>query len=438
MMILPRSSLSQSSLLLLLFLSLYWSSPSESMSILPASSSSSSKNAVAATTRIMTGNERLLTLGAPALRQLVLEAAAREEQESGNVDLMGIFWLEHINLVVGSSAMAAYFYQDFLGLTRDPTARFHVNLGRQQFHLDEGISPQVICGSIGLVVPSLHSLRNRLDEATVRLRETQFRVIADHTTEKNDEQQQSFMTISCPFGNIMHIYDLEDGGGAGEDAPRRPAASGGDGVDDAPAPRPKMVQWHARGGPYSHATRMGIHGGQPGIRYIEIASPAGTADKIGHFYKQMLGCQVHHLQARGAGVADEDDHRQEQQQHSVVAVNAGPGVHLIFSEVGSSNDDSSYHQQRLDQMKGMHICIYAAPVFRELYQRLAAQSLVWTNPRFTHLDRCDTVDEALAARTLRFKNIVDLESGKVLLELEHETRSTRHGQYLKVLSYEPK
>jgi hypothetical protein len=250
------------------------------------------------------------------------------------------------------------------------------------------------------------------------------------------------MTISCPFGNIMHIYDLEDGGGAGEDAPRRPAASGGDGVDDAPAPRPKMVQWHARGGPYSHATRMGIHGGQPGIRYIEIASPAGTADKIGHFYKQMLGCQVHHLQARGAGVADEDDHRQEQQQHSVVAVNAGPGVHLIFSEVGSSNDDdddtTTYHQQRLDQMKGMHICIYAAPVFRELYQRLAAQSLVWTNPRFTHLDRCDTVDEALAARTLRFKNIVDLESGKVLLELEHETRSTRHGQYLKVLSYEPK
>jgi catechol 2,3-dioxygenase-like lactoylglutathione lyase family enzyme len=437
MMILPRSSLSQSSVVLLLFLSLYWTSPSESMSI---SASSSSNHAVPAT-RIMTGNERLLTLGAPALRQLVLEAAAREEEEAENVDLMGIFWLEHINLVVGSSAMAAYFYQDFLGLTRDPTARFHVNLGRQQFHLDEGISPQVICGSIGLVVPSLRSLRNRLDEATVRLRETQFRVIADHTTEKNDEQQPQFMTISCPFGNIMHIYDLEDGSGSG-DAPRRPAASGGDGLDNAQPPCPKMVQLHARGGPYSHATRMGIHGGQPGIRYIEIASPAGTADKIGHFYKQMLGCQVHHLQARGAGVADEDDHRQEQQQHSVVAVNAGPGVHLIFSEVGSSNDDdddtTTYHQQRLDQMKGMHICIYAAPVFRELYQRLAAQSLVWTNPRFTHLDRCDTVDEALAARTLRFKNIVDLESGKVLLELEHETRSTRHGQYLKVLSYEPK
>jgi hypothetical protein len=159
----------------------------------------------------------------------------------------------------------------------------------------------------------------------------------------------------------------------------------------------------------------------------------------------MLGCTVHHLQSggdsndSGAGGAadDDDDHRQEQQQHSVVAVSAGSGVHLIFSEVGSSNDDSSYHQQRLDQMKGMHICIYAAPVFRELYQRLAARSLVWTNPRFTHLDRCDTVDEALAARTLRFKNIIDLESGEVLWELEHETRSTRHGQYLKVLLYEP-
>ena len=44
----------------------------------------------------------------------------------------------------------------------------------------------------------------------------------------------------------------------------------------------------------------------------------------------------------------------------------------------------------------------------------------------------------MASRTLRFKDVVDLATGTKLLELEHETRPARHGQFLKVPHYEPK
>ena len=109
----------------------------------------------------------------------------------------------------------------------------------------------------------------------------------------------------------------------------------------------------------------------------------------------------------------------------------GPGVHLVYVESTDLTDSD------LQKMKGVHICVYAAD-FEGLYHRLKDRNLIWTNPRFTHLDSCDTWEEAVASRTLRFKDIIDLETGEKLIELEHETRPLRHGQYLKVPKYEPK
>jgi hypothetical protein len=88
------------------------------------------------------------------------------------------------------------------------------------------------------------------------------------------------------------------------------------------------------------------------------------------------------------------------------------------SSLSSSSDlDSTIYRRRLEQIKGVPICIYTAPHFRELYQQLASRDLIWSNPRFAHLDSCDTtLDEALASRTLRFKDIVDLDTGALFLE----------------------
>jgi len=324
-----------------------------------------------------------LSMGGKVLRDVVLEAA--EHDVSQTLDVKGILWTEHINLVVGSKELAEYFYLNFLGFTRDAGKSFHVNLGQQQFHLAENGEPaQRIAGSIGLVVPSLDTLRDRIAEAEKVLKDTQFSV---------ESNKSDCITLTCPWGNRIHVYSVEnDCLTLTLNTPR------------------KMENLHANGGAYgSH--RMAIRG-SPGIRYIEVACPLAKSGAIAKFYREIVGCIVMETPGR-----------------AVVCV--GPGVHLVFVESNSVSEKDTR------DMKGVHVCFYADG-FEGLYQRLAARNLIWTNPRFLHLDSCDTWEEAAACRTLRFKDIIDLETGEKILELEHETRPLRHGQYMKVPLYEPK
>lgn len=66
----------------------------------------------------------------------VLQHASREQQlDDLGLDLRGIVWLEHLNLVVGSMDTAKMFYLDFLGLTVDDGNAKHFNLGQQQVRI---------------------------------------------------------------------------------------------------------------------------------------------------------------------------------------------------------------------------------------------------------------------------------------------------------------
>jgi catechol 2,3-dioxygenase-like lactoylglutathione lyase family enzyme len=345
------------------------------------------------------------------------------------VDVPGVVWLEHLNLVVGDISVAKQFYVAFLGLSEDEDNAKHFNLGQQQvscccvsfwsyssytgydvvdlfikhsysfchstttqFHLaatDE--PPQRVTGSIGLTVPNLQRIRDRVETAQTELEGTMFSV-------QKCEEDSKIMTVSCPWGNTFHLYDMS--------------------IDDdyrttATITAQKMVNLHLEGGAYgSH--RMAVRG-KPGIRFAEIATSVGTIDAIARFYETMLGCIVLRRNVDTAETA---------------AVSVGPGVHLVFVESPSLSND------QVEQMKGVHACIYISS-FQETYQRLKKHNLIWTNPRFTHLDSCDTWEEAVASRTLRFKDVLDLETGDKLLEFEHETRPLMHGQYMKVPRYVP-
>jgi hypothetical protein len=85
-------------------------------------------------------------LSGATLQELVLEASRVETMMaednisspiSSTLDLQGILWMKHINLVVGRKELAEYFFLDVLGLTGDAVKSFHMNLGQQQFHLAE-------------------------------------------------------------------------------------------------------------------------------------------------------------------------------------------------------------------------------------------------------------------------------------------------------------
>lgn len=335
------------------------------------------------------------SMGAKQLRSVVTEAVGKEIA-NGSLDLSGIHWMEHINLVVGDTTLAEYFYLTFLGFTRDASKLFHVNLGQQQFHLAEtGDPPQRIAGSIGLTIPNLATLAERIPDAKETLRGTQFEIL---------KHEDDYMEVRGPWGNLFCIYDVL---GDSKLVPSPPPAT----------PR-KMENCHAMGGGFgSH--RMAVRG-QPGLRFIEISCSAGKSKAIGRFYKEVMKCQdVLEFECDGS---------------IGVTVSAGPGVTLVFCEQQQKQDeeDSSAWE---DAMKGVHICIYIDD-FEGTYNRLSERQLIWTNPRFTSLDTCDTWEEAKASRTLRFKDITDDEN--VFIELEHETRPLRHGQYMKAQQYVPR
>jgi len=329
------------------------------------------------------------SVGAASLGNAVIEASRYDESKS--LDLCGVAWLEHINLVIGSKLLAEKFYQDFLGFSRDPDAKFHMNLGQQQFHLAENGEPaQKIAGSLGLVVPNLDHVRKGINKAREELKQTMFDILEDNV-------EEGYMTVSCPWGNIIHLYCM-----AQYDEKLKLMSS---------TSSKKMVKLHSPGGPYS-ADRICIRG-KPGIRFVEIICKKGSIAAINRFYEEMLGCNTVIL------------------SEGNLAVSVGPGVHLIFTE------SDVLTEKDVESSKGVHICIYAHN-FESLYHKLSARNLIWTNPRFTRLDTCDTWEEAKASRTLRFKDIIDLGNGEKLLEMEHETRPLKHGQYMKVPYYKPK
>jgi hypothetical protein len=360
------------------------------------------------------------------LRNLVVEAALKEEEideDNDFLDVPGVAWMEHLNLIVGHCSddrrVAEAFYIDVIGMTPDKGTSFHVNLGRQQFHLatpkqDDEI-PHRIHGSVGLVVPYLDALWERLlvarDDAITNdqhgFRDTLF----DFYKEEGESGGTTVVHVRCPWGIVFRCYSASDRGSIllRSQVERTPQ---------------KMTNLHS--------PEIGVHGtdkmgvlkvGEPGIRYVEFVLPGGVRAKdVCGFYQQAVRCPAS-LETTTSGV-------------DCCLISVGPGIHLVFVEALPSELSEDAERDAFHAMKGIHLCIYAHD-FRALYQRLTDRSLIWTNPRFTRLDKCDTWEDAKKSRTLRFRHIVD-EDNTVLMELEHETRPLRHGQFMKVPYYEPK
>ena len=121
-----------------------------------------------------------------------------------NEDVGNIVLLEHINLQVPDQALATLFYIVGLGLTRDPYFNIGVrnmwaNAGEQQFHLP--VRPvQVIRGHIGVVVPDLDSLKQRLASVEEPLLNTKF---GWSTTPEH-------VAVTCPWGNRFRCYTANE------------------------------------------------------------------------------------------------------------------------------------------------------------------------------------------------------------------------------------
>ena len=147
---------------------------------------------------------------------------------------------------------------------------------------------------------------------------------------------------------------------------------------------------------------------RPGIPYVLFRVHHGNAARVGAFYTRTLRAPSVEIDCGGAAA-------------TAVALGAN-GV--IFFFVDSTVDEAAVKKQR-----GMHVCVYVSD-FEQMFHRVTP----WTNPKFRHLDRCDTLAQAIGSRQFRFKDVCD-EMGGVLFELEHETRALTHSSYMMPLVY---
>jgi hypothetical protein len=154
-------------------------------------------------------------------------------------DIGNIVSLEHVNVQIDDQRKSTLFYIAGLGLTRDPymmvtVTNMWATVGRSQFHLPTNTA-QVLRGRIGLVMPELDSLVERLASVKKDLKGTKF----SYKTGKGN----STVDVTCPWGNRFRVH----------------------------TPDPE------RFGPY-----------QLGLPYVQFDVKLGTAEGIARFYEQIM------------------------------------------------------------------------------------------------------------------------------------------------------
>ena len=164
-------------------------------------------------------------------------------------DLRNIVLLEHVNVTVPDQRPATIFYLSGLGLTRDPylmagIENMWVNVGRSQFHLPAR-GPQVLRGHVGIVLPDLGALEERLAKVAPLLAETRFAW----------EARDGVVEATCPWGNRYRCH----------------------------APSPEFGDTDLA------------------IAYVAFDVPAGTARGIARFYREILEA---HAVVEGAAGAE--------------------------------------------------------------------------------------------------------------------------------------
>jgi hypothetical protein len=120
-------------------------------------------------------------------------------------DIDNIIGLEHVNTTIDDQRLATLFYVVGLGFTRDPylsvgDENMWINLGRQQFHLPTRGKPQVLRGHVGVVVPDLDALKERLASVRQKLAETRF----------SFAERNGHVATTCPWGNDIRAYAPQD------------------------------------------------------------------------------------------------------------------------------------------------------------------------------------------------------------------------------------
>jgi hypothetical protein len=260
-------------------------------------------------------------------------------------DFANIVALEHVNVTIPDQRPATAFYIAGMGFTRDPYIQvglenMWVNIGRSQCHLPTG-EPQRVRGTIGVVVPDLNELAQRLTKVTPWLKGTQFSFTA----------HADRVDAVCPWGNRFRCH----------------------------APSTEF-------GPADLA-----------LAYVEFEVPRGTVDGIARFYREALKATATIEHRGGDAVASvevgsvqkllfretSDPLPPYDNHHIQIYIVDFSGPHRFLNERGLITEESNEHQYRFRDIVDLD---NGKPLFtiehevRSLRNPLYARPLVNRNP----------------------------------------------------------
>ena len=285
--------------------------------------------------------------------------------------------LEHVNINSAEYDEPAQYFFDMLGMIPASYCSpkiIHANMGLSQIHMPiDAENPQTWNGSIGLGYS-----RAEFDAAW-ELLQAQSEWPA---TKVSDEE---IATVGPHSNNyILHVVSDE------WVAASRSRGSVHRGQEDE------------KGNPYRRdapATCDGDAARCAGILYVKVAVPTGKAARIANFYRAAFGAEPV-IETIGEGGL---------QSCTVPIGTATHGQSIIYMD--TAEDIPPYD--------GHHLAIYLDD-YAGGYQASADNNLIWNNPRFNDMPK--DAEEAMELAQFRMKDIVDMDSGEVLLELEHEIR----------------
>lgn len=327
----------------------------------------------------------------------------------------GISLLEHININIPDHSIVRPFYVDLLNLALDPRKAINVyennnktvwaNCGASQFHLPHGDNPQVIPGIIGLGFSSLESLKERLTNSEHNF---EYEIV----NAENSPSGRELIELKDGYGNIFHARKV---------LPNWPTELCNVRTMKQPIIRDDDTDNHDL--PHDFVTKYGKEYSSMeclGIDYVEFRCPSGTARKIAEFYECVFGAVTDVVTIPSVTGEEEDETDIAIVACGEVNREGRAAQNIIFKE-------SNLPMEPYD---GHHIAIYAGETvsdFELVFKNCEQAGLVWVNPRFS--DKAMSLTGAKKWNQFRFKDILDLKSGKVIFTLEHEVRSVDHSSY---------
>ena len=151
-----------------------------------------------------------------------------------------------------------------------------------------------------------------------------------------------------------------------------------------------------------------------GIAYVEFPCPPGTADQIALFYESVLDATTSVLMNGKIAIiaVGNIDQRGRADQS------------LLFRETAHAN-------QNVSTQLAIHVGESAAD-FVQAYRNAEMAGIVWVDSESDK--RTGSLQGARKCKQFCFRDIVEMQTGKKILELEHQIRSVEHETFPRRLS----